>query len=66
MGVPGYPQRMDLERELVASHGVSPHYLGASSPSTTYSEAERVGLITREQYDAARQRYGRSWNYCGD
>jgi hypothetical protein len=66
MGVPGYPKRMDLERELVAKHGVSPHYLGACSASTTYSEAERVGLITSEQYDAARRGHGRLWNYCGD
>lgn len=60
------PKRFDLERELVANHGVDAMYLGACSASTTYSEARARGLITDEQYDAARRTYGGMWNYCGD
>lgn len=60
------PSRGDLERELVRNHGVNAMYLGACSMSTTYSEALRVGLITREQYKMAADSGGRLWNYCGD
>jgi hypothetical protein len=60
------PRRLDLERILVAEHGVDGMYLGACSASTTYGEALRRGLITLDQYEAARERSGRLWNYCGD
>jgi hypothetical protein len=64
--VKGYPDRLVLERQLVNEHGVSPHYLGACSASTTYGEALQKGLISRAEYDAAATGYGRMWNYCGD
>lgn len=60
------PTRYELERVLIAEHGVNAMYLGASSMSTTFREALERGLITREQYDDAHRRAGRSWNYCGD
>ena len=31
-----------------------------------YSWALHVGLISRQEYDAAKSYYGSTWNYCGD
>ena len=45
---------------------VSAMYLGACSARPRRRSSTRAGLITREQYNAARSRYGGMWNYCGD
>ena len=40
--------------------------LGCSAPYVVYRYAYKRGWITQAEYDAAKQRYGRLWNYCGD
>jgi len=40
--------------------------LSCSSAATSFAYAQRRGWITQAEYDAAKERYGRLWNYCGD
>ncbi len=40
--------------------------LACSSASTTLTEGVRLGLVTSEEWDAERVRYGNLWNYVGD
>ena len=40
--------------------------LGASSPYVAFGYALERGWITQREYDAAKARSGRMWNYCGD
>lgn len=37
-----------------------------SSPQTYWGMAVSAGIITREDYECARIRYGNMWNYVGD
>lgn len=40
--------------------------LACSSAMHTFSEGVRLGLISMEELNAAREYYGRLWDYVGD
>jgi len=40
--------------------------LACSSVSTTLAEGVRLGLVTPEEMESERIRYGNLWNYVGD
>lgn len=52
--------RFELERLFPREN------LWAHAPYVAFQVAVREGLITQEEYEAARLHYGGMWNYVGD
>lgn len=63
---PNHHEVCKMARESVSAAGGNTASIGMGARYPEYDYALRHGLITQEQYDAAKRYYGRLWNYAGD